>query len=121
EPGTVFSRPLERDFKGVRIAWIADLAGVVFDDLVKQIVDAHRTTFESIGCVVENVNLDLTEADEVFRVLRAWSFEMQHGEKLKLHRRLLKDTVIEEIERGAKLTEPQLGRSELKRTELYHR
>jgi amidase len=121
EPGGIFARPLQRDFKGVRIAWVTDLTGVVFDDRVKQAVDAQRTIFESLGCVVENVKLDLTEADELFRVLRAWSFEMQHGDKLKLHRALLKDTVIEEIERGARLTGPQIGRAELKRTELYQR
>src|SRR5205814_513135 len=97
----------------VRIAWITDLAGVVFDDRVKQVVNAQRGTFEALGCAVNDATLDLTEADEVFRVLRAWSFELQHGAKLKLYRHLIKDTVIEEIERGMRLTGPQLSRAEV--------
>lgn len=121
EPGSVFARPLQRDFKGTRIAWVIELSGVVFDKRVTQVVNSQRATFESLGCIVENVKLDLADADEVFRVLRAWSFDMQHGDKLKQHRGLLKDTVIQEIESGQRLTGPQVARAEMKRTELYQR
>ncbi len=52
---------------------------------------------------------------------RAWRFELAFGELLEAHRDLLKDTVIWNIEEGMKLTGPQIGRAERKRTELYHR
>ncbi|MGE0684021.1 MAG: amidase family protein, partial [Candidatus Binatia bacterium] len=64
---------------------------------------------------------DFTDADEVFRVWRAWYFDLALGDLLKTHRHLMKDTVIWNIEEGAKLTGPQIGRAEKKRTELYHR
>src|SRR3954464_1611358 len=47
EPGEHFARPLNRSFKGVRVAWFKDLGGVPFDAGVRAVVDAHRATFES--------------------------------------------------------------------------
>ena len=35
EPGELFARPLERNFKGVRVAWFKDLGGVPFDARVR--------------------------------------------------------------------------------------
>ena len=42
EPGSLFARPLDRSFKGVRVAWFKDLGGVPFDPRVRAVVDAHR-------------------------------------------------------------------------------
>ncbi len=53
EPGERFARPLDRSFKGVRLAWFKDLGGVPFDPRVRAVVDGHRKTFESLGCIVE--------------------------------------------------------------------
>jgi amidase len=57
----------------------------------------------------------------VFRVLRAWNFELAYGQLLQTRRQDMKDTVIWNIEEGARLSGPQVGRAEVKRTELYHR
>src|SRR5262252_8894009 len=40
EPGDRLARPLDRTFKGVRVAWFKDLGGVPFDPRVRTIVDA---------------------------------------------------------------------------------
>src|SRR5579864_5309920 len=53
EPGDIFARPLDRSFKGARVAWFKDLGGVPFDARVRTVIDAHRATFESLGCIVE--------------------------------------------------------------------
>src|SRR5712664_2193907 len=53
EPGELFARPLDRSFKGVRVAWFKDLVGVPFDPRALAVVEAHRATFESLGCIVE--------------------------------------------------------------------
>src|SRR5580658_330760 len=47
EPGERFARPLDRSFKGARVAWFRDLGGLPFDDRVRRIIDGHRKTFES--------------------------------------------------------------------------
>jgi amidase len=85
EPGERFARPLERNFKGVRVAWFNDLGGVPFDPRVRSVVDGHRRTFESLGCVVEQAEPDFAPAEICFRILRAWNSANSHGEQLREH------------------------------------
>jgi amidase len=121
EPGSLFRRPLERDFRGVRIAWSRDLGGLPVDPRVTNAIDAQRGAFASLGCIVEDADPDFTDADEVFKVWRAWKFQVKFRDLLRTHRKQLKETIIWNAEEGEKLTGPQVGRAELKRTELYHR
>ncbi len=121
EPGSRFAEPLERNLKGVRIAWSRDLGGLPVDPRVTAAIDAQRHVFESLGCTIEDAEPDFADADEVFKILRAWRFELSRSDLLQTNRDLLKDTVIWNIEQGVKLAGPQIGWAERKRTELYHR
>jgi amidase len=121
ESPEVFSRPLERDFKGTRIAWSRDLGGLPVEREVTSVLEEQRKVFVEMGCVVEEDEPDLTDADEIFRVWRAWRFELSHGKLLEECRGLMKSTVVWNIEEGRKLSGPQLGQAEVKRTALYHR
>lgn len=121
EPGDRFWGPLERDFKGVRVAWSRDLGGLPVEPEVTSVLESRLGVFRELGCTVEEAEPDLSDADEVFRAFRAWRFELSHGKLLDQFRHLMKPTVIWNIEEGRRLTGPQLGRAELKRTALYHR
>jgi amidase len=121
EPGSLFSGPLERDFKGVRIAWSHNLGEFPVDQKVTAAVDGQMHVFESLGCLVDESEPDFTDADEIFKVWRAWRFELAYGDLLETKRGQLKDTVTWNIEEGIKLKGPQIGLVEKKRTELYHR
>src|SRR5581483_4819888 len=121
EPGEIFARPLERDFRTARVAWSRDLGGLPVEPEVARVLEAHRAVFEELGCRVEEATPDLRDADEIFQVLRAWHFELSHGELLRTKRRFLKDTVVWNIEQGAKLSGPQVGAAERARTNLFHR
>jgi amidase len=121
EPGSIFSRPLKRDFKGVRVAWSRDLGGLPVDSRVTTVIENKRHIFESLGCAVEDDEPDFKDADEVFKIWRAWQFELTYSGLLKSHRDQIKETVIWNTEEGMKLTGPQIGRAEIKRTEIYHR
>ncbi|MBE0612581.1 MAG: amidase [Burkholderiales bacterium] len=121
EPGSAFARPLVRDFKGVRIAWSADLGGLPLDARVAAVLASQRPSFAALGCSVEDATPDLSDADGIFKTLRAWQFELSYGEHLDRHRDLLKDTVIWNIEVGRKLTGPSVGAAEAKRTALFER
>ena len=46
---------------------------------------------------------------------------MNHGSLLPEHRDKIKETVVWNIESGIKLSGPELGRAEVKRTALFHR
>jgi len=121
EPGSTFTRPLVRDLKGVRIAWSKDLGEFPVDPRVTQVLENQRHVFEDLGCIVEEGQPDFRDADEIFKVWRAWSFELQLGELMENQRELMKDTVTWNIEQGQKLSGPEIGQAEIKRTELYHR
>ena len=120
DAGEIFARSLERDFRGTRIAWASGF-DLPFDARVKKIVDAQVRVFEALGCVVEQAEPDLRDANEIFQTLRAWSFASTMRDEYAHHRAELKDTVIWNIEQGLKLTGADLGRVELKRAELYQR
>ncbi|MFN8485419.1 MAG: amidase [Anaerolineae bacterium] len=119
--GGVFAAPLERDFAGVRVAWSRDLGGLPVDPRVTAAIDAQRSTFESLGCQVEDDAPGFGEADEVFKTMRALAFEMSHGLLLDAHRDRMKDTVVWNIEAGRALTGADVARAERLRTTLYER
>ncbi|HZS05412.1 MAG TPA: amidase [Blastocatellia bacterium] len=121
EPGWLFSRPLPRDFKGTRIAWSRNLGRYPVEPAVNEVCDKARSTFAALGCRVEDGEPDFRDADEIFQVLRAWSYAQNRGEDLRRNRHLIKDTVIWNTEQGLKLSGLDVSRAEAKRTELFHR
>ena len=121
EPGSRFAGNLERGFKGVRIAWFKDMAGSVFDSRIRQAVNAHRKTFENLGCIVEEAEPDLTGAHESFDTLRAWGYASKYTDLLRTHRDLLKDTVVWEIERGLKLSGADVARAVSLHSQVWNR
>ena len=121
EPGSLFSQSLKRNFKGVRVAWSRDLGGLPVDPQVTGAIEAQRHVFESLGCLIADGEPDFSDADEIFKVWRAWYFALVLSELLETQRDKLKDTVIWNIEEGLKLSGPQTAEAERKRTALYHR
>ncbi len=122
EPGSRFAEPLERNFRGVKIAWSPDLGGLPVDPRVTRVIEAHRDTFAKIlGCEVVDGQPDFADADEIFKAWRAWRFELRFTPLIEKYGDLIKETIHWNAEQGAKLTGPQLSRIEKKRTELYHR
>jgi len=121
EPGSIFAKPLDRDFKGVRVAWFKDLGGVPFDPRIRQAVDAQRATFESLGCIVEQAEPDFSPAETAFRVLRAWSSAYGQAARYRENPNSFKATLKREIEEGLRLTASQVAQAETARGLLWRR
>ncbi len=77
--------------------------------------------FEELGCAVEAACPDLTGADEVFRTLRAWHWDIALRPLLDERPGDLKPSLAENIEAGRTLTGADLGRAEMMHTALFHR
>ena len=123
EPGAHFAQPLERDFKGVRIAFSRNLGFLPVDERITEVCDGQRATFEALGAEVIDTEPDLREALDVFKVLRAWRYTLAHGDRVRdpKKREVMKPDLVWNTEEGFKLSAEDVARAEGKRTELYHR
>lgn len=121
ESGERFARPLERDFRGTRIAFSADFGGLPMDPRVCAALDAQRHVFSDLGCHVEDAAPDLAPAYEVFQTLRAVAVAQAHGPLLETHRDQMKDTAVWNIERGLGLTGEEVARAERLRVLVFQR
>jgi len=121
-PGSVFDVPLERDLRGLRIAWSPDLGGSIpVDAAVTAVLERQVRVFEQLGATVERADPDLRGADEVFRTLRAWHFAMSLGTVLSRHRNRMKATLVGNIEEGRRLAGADVARAEILHSALYQR
>ena len=121
ESPNIFQQGLERDFGGVRVAWSKTLGGLPVDDEVLSVIEGAVHQLENTGCIIDEIDPDLAEADEVFHVLRAWHMESALGELLTAHPDQFKDTLVWNIEQGKTLTCPDVARAERLRTTMFER
>ena len=79
ESGKRFAEPLERDFRGVRVAWSPDLGGLPVDPRVTETLEPGRKVLEGLGCRLDDACPDFSDADEIFKTLRALEAEAAFG------------------------------------------
>ena len=114
--------PLTGELRGpVRVAWSPDLGGLPLDPAVRRVLEAQRDTLISIGCEVEDATLDLAGADEIFLTVRRWRSAAVYGPLLGAHRALMKPELIEEIERGQRVSGADLAATLIAHTDLLGR
>ena len=121
EPGERFRTPLERDFAGTRVAWSPDLGRYEVEPEVVEVCERSLSALNDLGCTVEPAHPDLSDADEIFQVLRAWKTAAGKEADYRAHKDRLKDTVIWNIERGLPLTGLEVANAIAKRSALYQR
>ena len=120
-PGEAFRESLERDFKGVRIAWSRDLGGLPVASEVVSVIESSQHAFAQLGCEVEAAEPDWSGADEAFKALRAWEFAQGFAGVPEGAGRLLKETLRWNIEQGLGLSAIDMARAEKLRGALYQR
>jgi amidase len=122
EPGSAFAAPLEGDVSGLRVAWSPDLGGKLpVDPDVREVQASAAKTFAELGATVVEDCPDLTGADEAFRTLRAWQFLHVYGPLLRSHPGELKDTLVDNVEQGMRLSGADIARAHALQGELFHR
>jgi Asp-tRNAAsn/Glu-tRNAGln amidotransferase A subunit and related amidases len=121
EPGELFAAPLETDLSGTRIAFSPDLGGLPVDPDTAEVTARAPEVLAGLGAVVEQVDLDLSDAEDAFRTYRAWWYALRFGDLLAEHRDLLAPNVVWNIEAGLKITGEDLARAERLRSGLFRR
>jgi amidase len=118
---SVFRGPLSRTFKGTRVAWCPDLGGLPLDPRVRATLAAQRKTFEALGCIVDDANPDLTDADSIFLTMRGLRSAATYGSLLTSARDQLKPEAIREIEGGLALSSGEVARAMVRHGQLLDR
>jgi amidase len=103
EPGSIFTRPLDVDVTGTRVAWTPDL-GLPVDVEVRAALADVPDELEAMGCAVAEDMPDLAGAREIFQTLRAWHFELSAGALYDRAPERLKDTVRWNVEEARRRT-----------------
>lgn len=128
EPGSVFDRsefthPSGHEagagLAGLRIGFSSDLNGLFpIDSEVDAIVRSTAEVFTSAGARVDDDIPDLRDADEVFRVTRAYDFAADYRTLVREHREEVKDAVVWNTEMGLALTVDELVSADEARSRL---
>ncbi|GAA1692419.1 amidase [Fodinicola feengrottensis] len=122
EPGEVFSAALDRDPAGLRVAYSTDLGGTLpVDPEVRAVIAAAAGVFERLGAHVTEDCPDLSGANDCFRTLRAASFAYTLGPLVDAHPGLIKQTVVENVAAGRRLSAADIMAAQEQRTTLYRR
>jgi amidase len=114
--------PVEGPLAGLRVALSTDLGGLFrVDPEVARVVVALGELLADNGAQVEPAYPDLSEAEEAFLTLRAWTFQAGFGEFLAANPGAIKESLADNIRAGEGLTGADIARAYAQRTALSER
>jgi len=124
EDPSIFTRSLEREFRGARIAWLGDLGGyLAMEPGVLDLCHAALKVFEGIGCVVEQPGLGFPPERmwDSWITLRHWLIAGGLGALYAdpVKRTQMKPEAVWEIEGGLELTPQDVYEASVTRSDLY--
>jgi amidase len=121
DPPATFDLDLASDPSGLRIAWSRNLGDLPVEPEVTAVLEDARSVLDDLGCVVEDSEPDLTDADEAFEVLRAVGYAQGFAELLRTHGDQLKTTVAENTRFGLSLGGDRIAHALTLQTAVFHR
>jgi amidase len=119
-----FTKPLQKDFKGVKIGWLGDFDGYLsMDEGLLPLCEKALQGFRDVGGVVDPVTLDypMEELWQTWLTFRHW---LVRARALPLYenpktRALLKPEAIWEIEGGSKMQADTVSKASASRARWY--
>jgi amidase len=118
-PGAAFGVPLEGEVRGARVAWCMHPGGIPVEPEVLAALEPALAAFATLGWEVEEAGPDFEGADFAFRTMRAWATNAARGDLVRRHPELVKETVRQEVEAGARVTGEQLAEAGFARTRVF--
>ncbi|HJZ42590.1 MAG TPA: amidase family protein, partial [Hyphomicrobiaceae bacterium] len=109
------------DLARLRVAVSPDLGCAPVDKGVARLFQARAKVFGSAFREVQERAPDFTNVHDVFEILRCVHFVATHRERLEKSRDLLDRNVIDNTERGLKLTLPAVSWAHVEQTKLTKR
>ncbi|MCY4518812.1 MAG: amidase [Acidimicrobiaceae bacterium] len=119
ESPKVFAGSLERDLRGVRVAWSPDAGGLPVDPAVRAATAKVPDVLSGLGCEVVEGWPDLSDAPQVFQARRAWVFAVGFGSLLSEHGDQMKETLVWNIEKGLSMSIADYADACRRHTQLF--
>jgi len=124
EDPAIFTRKLQRDFHGARVAWLGDLGEhLPMESGIMELCRAALKTLESTGCTVEETGLGFPPERiwEAWITLRHWLIAGNLSALYKdpSKRAQMKPEAVWEVENGLKLSAEDIYQASVARSELY--
>jgi amidase len=117
--GARFREPLERSFKGARLAWWKGLGGIPFEPEVRAVIDGNRHVFESLGCTIVEDEPDFAGVDQAFPALRYAANHPRYAPLIRDRAEWVKDTIKYEVAEAERLTGADIGRALARQAQMY--
>ncbi len=112
---------IDIDLGTIRAAISTDLGCCPVDTNIAQIFQDRVKTFRSVFASADARDPDLTNVHDIFEIYRGIYFVGAHGERLEKFRELLDRNVIDNTERGLKITASQMAWAGVEQAKLYNR
>jgi len=114
-----FAAALDANVKGARVAWWRNLGGIPVEPEVRRVVDANRSVFESLGCVVEEAEPDFAGVDEAFPTLRHLSYHSSYAALARQKPEWVKDTIRWEIAEAERQSAADVAHAMERQAKMY--
>lgn len=111
----------ELDLAGIRVAFSADLGCAPVDEAIRRVFFERTKIFRSAFNESQVMDPDLGDIHTVFETIRGAHFVASHAEKLEKHRELLGPNIIDNTERGLKVTVRELAYANAEQHKAYRR
>jgi amidase len=109
-----------RDAKGLRVAFVADLAGIGVDSEIAEICRHAALALGAAGAQVEEIDFDIGDGRAPYQVWRGfWMVGQQYQRLDEIDK--FGANLKSNVEAGFKLTPLDLAAAEQKRQEVFHR
>jgi Asp-tRNA(Asn)/Glu-tRNA(Gln) amidotransferase A subunit family amidase len=109
------------DLSMIRAAITPDFGQAPIDKMIRSVFNARAQKFGKVFLDASETCPDYAGVHDVFEIHRGLSFATGHQEKLAKHRDLLDRNVIDNTERGLKLTMSEIGRGFVEQHKLHKR
>ena len=121
DPVTSFESAAKRKQVPPRIAFSADLGITPVDPEVAAICETAAKHFCEFGATIADAHPDFDGLQDVFQVLRAFSFAADLGPDLDAHRDIYKPEIVWNVEKGLALTAKEITDAMVGRSKIYAR
>jgi amidase len=109
------------DLASLRVAITPDFGQAPVAKAIRAVFADRMKRLAPLLGVAEETHPDYAGLHEIFEIHRGLAFSTQHQEKLAAHRDLLDRNVIDNTERGLKLTMAEIGRGMVEQHKLMQR